>query len=175
MLEHATLLLLPWSESPEKRATGRGRTRTRAILDAVSGRPLGFARRCYSALPWGLGWLARPVVEVHESEDASLLLTLHGPGWLLGGWEVLDADDHRVGRLRGSAVLDCLGRPLARVSSEPGGNTLRFLTSSGCASSILAPSSAGAQLTFAQDLMGDPFAKMLLLAAALVLTDRQRA
>jgi hypothetical protein len=163
MLEHATLLLEPWSKDT--------RGRTRAIRDWETARPLGFACLRPPTWPWPLGWLAGQVLEVRETEDASLLLMLQGPRWFLGGWEVFDAEEHRVGSLRGSAVRDRLGRPLATVVPSAGGGPLRFVTPSGYEPSSLAWTRTGARLTFAPDLGGDPFAKMLLLAAALVLSD----
>jgi hypothetical protein len=173
MLEHATLLLLPWAAAPG--GTPGGARQTRAVLDADTGRTLGFACRRPANLPRGLGWLARPGLDVYETEDASLLLRLAGPRWFAGGWEVFDAEEHRVGSLRGSSVRDRLGRPLARVVASPGRDALRFVTPSGYEPSALVRSAAGGRLTFAPDLVGDPFAKMLLLAAALVLTDKPLA
>lgn len=173
MLENPSLLLLPWSMQAAGQARApRGRF-CRAIWDAETGRPLGFACRRFPRWAVLRAWLAWRALDVYETEDASLLFTLFGPRPFLGGWEVQDADSHFVGTLRGCVVLDRFSRTMATVSRTAEGAGLQFLPPSGHAPSLLVPSNGGSRLTFGPDVVGDPFARMLLLAAALALTDSQ--
>jgi hypothetical protein len=170
MLEHPHLLLLPWSPAP-----GRAGNRRRDIIDPDTGDPLGFVCRRPPALPAWLSWLGRPALEIHEDEDASLLCIQYGPRFYVRGWEVYDAEEHLVGTLRGNAVRDRLDRTLAAVEYARNGTGHRFTSPDGYELGTLTPAGAGVRLTFAPLLGGDPFAKMVLLAAALALTNSRSA
>jgi hypothetical protein len=165
MLEYPTLLLLPWARGP-----GQLPGRRRTILDPATGKPLGFARPRATSLPPWLRWLLRSALEIVESEDESLLCTLSCPWFVLRGWEVSDADEHPVGALRGHLILDRYDRQLASVARAEGGGH-RFLSPDGYELGFLGPAAADMRLTFAEHLAGDPFARMMLLAAALALTN----
>lgn len=160
MLESHGLILAPWARPPR----GPDRQRRRTIRDAVSGEPLGFARRAAPRPRW-LGWLAPAVVEVFESEDDSLLCTVRGAGWGRG-WRILDADGRLVAAVHRDTVLDSMGDCLALVERGAG----RFRAPSGLVLATLAPSEAGAALTFLPASEGEPFVRMALLGAALALT-----
>ena len=122
VLEHKSLLLLPWSRtqpSPPACERPKGDLQKREILDPTSGSRLGQARWS-SAEPRGLlRWLVtpNPVVAVHETEDDSLLFTMRGARrWRLRTryrrgkensdpeserfWEVREADEHIVGTVQ---------------------------------------------------------------------------
>jgi hypothetical protein len=177
MLEHPTLLLLPWAPDQDGQRAGPGRAGKRFVQDPETGRTLGFAARLPSWLPSGLRWLARPALEVREthpgddgSSDASLLCTLYGPSFLVRSWAVFDAEDHLVGTLRGVFVLDRYGMKLARVEGTPEGGRYRFRTAGGSELGCLDAAGVGHRLTFGPAGAGNPFVKMLLLAAALALT-----
>ena len=77
MLENGALLLRPCTASPAAAALEPAR----AVLDALTGAPLGFAGWRRRAWP---RWLSRPVLAVHEADDAPLLFTVHGL-WGLAG------------------------------------------------------------------------------------------
>jgi hypothetical protein len=168
MLEHPSLLILPWAVATGPRPTPSV-SRRRSILDPDTGRLLGFAGRRPVRLPWGLRWLARTALEIHETEDESLLFTLCGPWLTLRAWEVFDSEDHLVGSLRGNLVRDRQGRTLAVVQQCPAA-TFRFLTPENVELGSLLPNGRGNRITFSEELVGDPFARMLLLAGGLALT-----
>ena len=158
MLEHDALLLRPGS------AAG-----TRAILD-VRGAALGFVcRQAASARPWW-AWLAPPVLEVREQEDAPLVFTLRRGWGLTPRYLVGDAEGRRVGRVAGRAVLDWHGRLVARFIAAADGGTWRGPEGEELAR--LTGEDGGQRLTFAAAANDDPFLRMLLLAAALVVADR---
>jgi hypothetical protein len=176
MLEQQTLLLRPWAfpaDQPTHSArAGSGGAgpgaRTRVVLAGASGAPLGFAAwRTAPGVFWKR-WFFRPVLEVFETEDASLLMTVAAPRRLGRDWEVRDAEGHPAGVLRGDVVLDRSGRALAAAEPDPAGAGRRFVTPLGSVLTTLTPAGDGMLLTFAPGLEGDPFARMVLLAAALV-------
>ncbi|HEV3118570.1 MAG TPA: hypothetical protein VGY58_16080, partial [Gemmataceae bacterium] len=122
MLEHQHLLLLAWTV-PEEANFAR-----RDILDQDTGSPLGHARwEKRRAAGWlGIFLRSGPTIEVRETEDDSLLFTMHGSrpwqfvswtkpairGSTAGShfrWEIHDADGYVVGTLEPS------GRPYAHI------------------------------------------------------------
>ncbi len=163
MLETPTLFLLPWTGGPEPR---------RAIRDAAAGTSLGLARWRVIRAPWWSAWLVRPVLEIRETEDESLLCTVAAPRLLVRAWTVQDADGQLVGTLRGNLVLDRFGRAVALVDRTADVGH-RFVGVQNHELAVLGPAEEGSRLAFAAPVTGDPFAKMLLLAAALVLTGRR--
>ncbi len=166
MLERQRLLLCPWAEPTAAPAAPRAGPR-RQVLDAATGEPLGFVARRRPA-SW-LRWLAAPVLEVYETEDASLLCTLRGPFWKDRPWEVHDADERHVGSFDRSAVRDAYGVRLAALHRQEGGPGTAFVTPAGLELAAFAPGERGVLLAFAPAVDGNPFARMALLGAALVL------
>jgi hypothetical protein len=162
MLEEPTLLLRPWTGSARASAGGR-----RDIAHPVTGAALGFARWRPSGRPPWRRWFDAPVLAVHEAEDEPLLCTVQRFWWFGPFWEVCEADGHRVATVTRDQITDRYGRPLALrrrgrhgtvAWARPGGGELALLTNG----------ADGIRLHFAEDLAGRPFAKMALLAAALV-------
>jgi hypothetical protein len=150
MLEQRVLLVRPRSASA-----------VQAIVDGESGAALGSVRwKSESRSSW---WrlFGRCVMAVHEHEDEPLLFTLRRAWSLLPRREVRDAEDHPVGSLFGRLVHDRFGRPVAALQDglfrSPRRRILAELTST----------PEGLRLAFSPDISGQPFVKMLLLAAAL--------
>jgi hypothetical protein len=113
-------------------------------------------------------WPWSPVVllTVHETHDCPLLCTLVRRGWLSPVIEVQDADDRTVGTIDGDALRDRFGCVWARVSAAGGHGEVRHEVSGRCLAEW--QEEGGRQLRFRPDVQTDPFAKMLILAAALV-------
>jgi hypothetical protein len=154
MLEHRVLLVRPRSPSG-----------VRSIVDGESGKPLGFAR--YEMETTHSWWrsLARSILAVREQEDEPLLCTLRHAWGLLPRCEVRDADGHRVGSCsyKGRIIRNRYGRRLGSFHGEDG--TVR-----GPMQLVLAEwitTTDGVRLTFGDEIAGEPFVKMLLLAACL--------
>lgn len=157
MLEQAALLLLPW----EMTANGG---RTRGVLDAATKVALGRAR---FVSRWGPEWLRRwlpPRLEIVETEDESLLCLVHR-GW--GRWSAADAEGRLVGQVRGDLLIDARGQVVARWKQINPSGLVQFMTPAGVELATLERAVNGLRLTFATWLADDPYAKMLLLAAAL--------
>jgi hypothetical protein len=158
MLEEQALLLRPWEESAG--------ARRRVVAEPATGRPLGFARQ-QPAAPW-LRWLTTSVLEVREAGDEPLLSTVHR-FWNLGHlWEVRDADGRRVATVRRGRIEDRLGRTLAVRERAADGSAVWRRSPAGGVLAAATRGLEGLRLDFTDAVADDPFAKMALLAAALL-------
>lgn len=153
MLEHRALLM-----------RARTRSAVQPIVDADNGAALGYARW---EVETGRSWrrlLGRGVLAVHEQEDEPLLFTVRRAWSLFPRRDVCDAEDQTVGSLAGRLVHDRYGRPIAALENGTFRDPYRRVLAE------LALSAEGLRLTFSDDIAGEPFIKMLLLAAALQMT-----
>ncbi|HEV3204428.1 MAG TPA: hypothetical protein VGY77_08600 [Gemmataceae bacterium] len=183
MLEAQSLWLAPWSRegNPDGlRWFGFQEHHDRKpIRDLTTEVYLGFARRKRVVISSWIPWPAWPVIEVFETEDASLLFTTYCRSWFRT-WEVVDAENHLVGCLRpgpgsshatkklpGIRINDSSIQSIAWMERPAAPSTGRILGPAGKELGFLAPSDQGTELRFAASLQGDPFAKMLILAACL--------
>jgi hypothetical protein len=178
MLEQRQLLLGPWVLVPPDEGSASGR---RPVLDAATGAPLGHVCWQASHVPAWLAWLAQPVLAVYETEDASLVCTVRRLVGLGSSWKVADADDRAVGLfrhvgVRGPVNEPCRGVPAVQLA-DPSGHRFarfdpgpgRFVSERGDELATLGRSEKGHVLTFARRSEGNPFVRMLLLAAVLPL------
>lgn len=161
MLERARLILGPWETAPGPPE--------RPILDGHTERVLGVVRR-RSVRPAWLRWTARPVWHVLEAPDESLLMTLHG-SWI---WQrsctVYDAEPRLIGALRGGRLFNHDDRFWAQSRSHSERGAGRFVSAQGLELASFHPHAQGTLLAFQPLLEGDPFAKMLVLAATIRVT-----
>ncbi len=166
MLENGPLLLRDCAAPPGVAAGAAAALRpARAVLDALTGAPLGFAGwRRGGAWP---RWLARPVLAVHESDDAPLVFTVHRLWALSERWEVREADGHAIGLLCGALIKDRYGRNIA-LWQRPAGGLGRARDGDGQELMSVLTTPEGTRVAFAAAAERNPFLKMLLLAAALV-------
>jgi hypothetical protein len=150
MLEHRILVV-----------RSRAHSSVQHIVDGESGAALGYARWETEPSPWWRRVFGRGILAVHEQDDEPLLLTIN-QSW---SWPrtrcVCDADGNSVGSLRGRIILDRYGRLLAALENgvfrSPDQRVLADVVST----------ADGRRLTFHDDITGEPFVKMLLLAATL--------
>jgi hypothetical protein len=155
MLEPRALLLRP-------AAAGQ----PRVISDIVNKEPLGFASwQCNRKSGWWNRWRA-PVLYVHEQEEAPLVFTVRRRGILWPRHEVRDAEGERVGSIRERFVRDRNNVIYARARFS--GSETVYENRLGAVLAITRQTPAGLEVTFEKILEGNPFAKMLLLAAALL-------
>jgi hypothetical protein len=150
MLEHRVLLLR--SRTPSS---------VQAIVDGESGAALGYA--CWETEPscWWRRLFGHGLLAVHEQEDEPLLLTIRRAWSWLPRRRVCDAEGKPIGALLGRLIHDRYGRPLATLENGI------FRAPDRRVLAELAASAEGLRLTFSDDITGEPFVKMLLLAAAL--------
>jgi hypothetical protein len=157
MLESTALLLSPWQGAPSHLS--------RPILDAATLTLLGQARSSSSGSAWQR-WLGNTDLEVCETADLALLCHVHQHWGMIPRWSVRDADGQLVGRLEGRILRDAFGRTVAVRRVAAGETGERFLSPQGVELGTLEQRSDGLLLTFGIWLEGEPFARMLLLAAA---------
>jgi hypothetical protein len=153
MLEQQLLVLRP-----------RQAPTPQTLVEAVSGAPLGFTR-WRAPGNWLSHWFVGPVLEVREQEDEPLLFTVRRCWSFATRYLVCDADDTPVGVVYGAQLLDRLGRLFTVLQRE--GERLVFRTSSGCLVAEVESVEETRRLSFQAVVEHQPFAKMLLLAAAL--------
>jgi len=152
MLESQVLLLRPPAGG------------SRVIADAGRGSPVGFARW---QPPEG-GWWGRlfgPVLCVHEQEEAPLVFTVRRDPLWWAQRAVYDAEGFCVGYVTGRGVRD--RNHLLYAQAQPGGGGVVYEGRTGEPLASAVPTAEGLELTFTQRVERDPFAKKLLLAAAL--------
>lgn len=168
MLESAKLFLQPWVASPSLSARDPGvESWTRIILDSTTQQTLGFAQlRTGVGIPW-LGWFSRSLVEIRESEDESLLTTMHQSWFSAATWQVNEADGHLVGWIRRTILQDQYGRRFASLTQTHDAQAQRFMSVSSDELGTLVELPEGLLLTFDLSLENNPFGKMMLLAAGL--------
>lgn len=154
MLEHATLMLRP----PDSSAV-------RAVVEPCSGAPLGFVRPHPTGLLEKL--LGGCVFEVREHQDASLLFTIRN-SWIRPGLRfVYDAEDHRVGVVRGRRLENRHGVVVAARRPDAESSADLFLDADGRSLATLQSGPGGTLVAFGEGTTEEPFTRMLLLAAAL--------
>lgn len=182
MLEEDRLLILPWAidgRRPQLQQTCHQSTcHILPILQPDKGIRLGVA--CWQQPTGWLWqrWLAVPRLMIYETEDYSHLFTMSRTWGFRDQFSVQDAEDQRVGlvsllsaRHRNASSLgfveDALGFILARLESACASQAVHFRASDGSLLGTMRAESEGWLLTFARELQGSPFARMLLLAALL--------
>jgi hypothetical protein len=155
------------------------------ILDPDTLRSLGHVRVAPPPWPW-FPQVGLPSLRVCEGEDDSLVFTLERL-WPVPLWIVRDADGKRVGHLHWVPAMRlrfraASGRTATAVrgtaiestsavdSSTRNGLRHRFANRDGQDWGNLRRCDDGWRLEFGAELQDEPFGKMLVLAAALVLT-----
>lgn len=163
MLEHPILWLGPWTL-----LSGSGAEAARLIGAGAADHRLGQAARRPRPAAWWRRWFTPAAIDVFEGEDDSLLLTMQRAWGVRPGWEVLDADGRHVGFVHNSYTLDPYGRPLALLVSGDERSQRSFVTADGRDLATLGTNGDSVLLSFASTYPENPFARMLLLAAALL-------
>src|SRR5262245_15032511 len=162
MLEHQALWLGPSSAAPRQDHLPSTVPPLYVILDPATRGFLGLARRKLHSPAW-FAYLARPTLEVFESNDESLLFTLMRT-W--GGGLISDADGHRIGTFRGNLIRDRHGNRLALLDQSSTASAGRWLTPLGEELGTFAAADGGVLVNFSPTA-DNPFVKMMLLATLL--------
>lgn len=154
MLETHVLLLHPADAGQSRR-----------IADAATGKPVGFARIQPGTERGWLGLLLGPTLAVHEQEEEPLLFTVRR-SFLWPQREVRDAEEVCVGYMSRRAIRD--RNRLLYAEARPHAAGVSYQCVNGALLAITRDTSTGLELIFKEVIYADPFAKMLLLAAALL-------
>ena len=172
MLEHDGLLIQPWNvykRSLLQAGSDVGVPHPLwAILETNARSLVGLARPLARAGGFWARWFGRARLAVCESEDEPLLCTLCRRFGLSSSWELRDADGHTVGRIARTSVQGPMGRHLIPVSLANAAGT-DFLDLQGRRLATLIRQGDGRLLSFAVECKRDPFIRMLVLGAALVM------
>jgi hypothetical protein len=177
MLEHSGLLLKPWQDvtltGPPAEKRGERSERRRPILDVETRQPVGAVRvRC---LPQGwLCWFHRPVFEVVETEDDSLLCVLHGPvrNWFWpSSWELYDAEEMFVCGFRHTEVFDGTGRVRLRLV-RLGADEFHFVGPDRRVLGKATITGTEVQVLFTEAVENDPYARMAILGTTIAVLER---
>jgi hypothetical protein len=107
-------------------------------------------------------------LEVLESEDEALLESIVGPSFLARAWEVFDADQTPIAIIRGGLVLDVMGGLRARQVPLVEPRRQAFITTAREELAWFRTVQEGVELIFLPVVQDDPYAKMSLLAGAIV-------
>jgi hypothetical protein len=163
MLEASSLLIHPWH-------IGNGPTAgwARLVLDGTTSAAVGRIRWTGPPDDAWFAWLRGHKLEVLETEDAALLMTLVRPWGLSRQWDVQDAEERRVGTLYPPVLLDSEGGRRACVESVDPTHG-KVLNPSAC---VLAEyermPNQSTLLRFAADLEANPFLRMLIVGGVIV-------
>ncbi len=168
MLEHATLRVLNWTQVKQP-GGGLGWTRS---IETLDGQPLGFSRVVDDCQGIWFSWLRRIRVEVCETPDASLVMTLTRGWGIFRTWEIHDAEGQHVGCVRAKTVITSELEFIGNFDLARGGildSSERVLVT------LAVAGEGGTELAFAKELTANPFLRMLLIGCVLTLDPTPQA
>lgn len=157
MLEQNTLILQPQTNSS---------TFSWRIFDVTQETELGYAQQVIEGNAW-LRWWTKPHYHIHESDDEPLVFTMQ-QGWAwVARWDVTDAEDRFIGRIRGDVIFDRRLTYLARLDWDEETQSGLFLDAQQQELATFERENQSWRLTFSSEDLHNPFVRMLLLAAGL--------
>jgi hypothetical protein len=172
MLEQPSLMLRPWIHSFEvawPKAMVQGAAWVRHVVCPATDRPLGFAAWDTAGLPGLLAWLGRKRIQVFESEDESLLMTLYRPWGFLRTWDIFDAEERRVGHLVRDVLYDGYGARMATMSSANDGSDSAWRDEEGVVLATWQDIPGQGRYFRFNEADANPFLRMAALAGVLAL------
>jgi hypothetical protein len=165
MLTRARLMVGSWQTD----ATGEGRVR---YIRDPGGAALGMVRACAEdRRPWWRFWSAPSGLEVFETDDHALVMSLRPSRIAKSTWLVLDCDGNEVGRLRGEEILDPWNTPFARRAVDDAG-TWALRESDGRDYATCATGGDSDEIVFLEPALTNPFLRMLVIGSFLLLRAR---
>ncbi|MEI7683591.1 MAG: hypothetical protein WCL32_01085 [Planctomycetota bacterium] len=165
MVERPRLCFGPWREIV---CNGLA-SPVRVIRDLNADLAIGQVRPSAAATqPWWRFWSPLHGLEVCETDDLALLLTLRPSRLSKGLWILRDCDDNEVGKLRGDELLDPWSQPFARRFAL-GGDAWQMRELDGRAYATWSMSPEGDILAFHDQELTNPFVRMLVLGSFLLM------
>jgi hypothetical protein len=171
MLEQPSLLLRLWLHAfdeawPKAMPHGGGWLRT--IVNPTTEQRLGFAAWEIAGRHGWRNWLGRKRIQVFETDDESLLITLYRPWGLARCWDVRDAEERRVAQLSRHGVFDGFGAPLATMALSSDGSESALRGPDGIVMATWQELAGhGRYLRFGEGFDDNPFIRMTALAVVL--------
>jgi hypothetical protein len=172
MLTRPTLRIGPW----QRDATDPRASNVRLVRDPATGAELGLVRSTRALRrPWW-PWLSTAnALEICETDDRALVMSMRPSPFSKGTWLVLDCDSNEVGKLRDDELLDPWRHPFARRACDSQGMwSLRELDGRGYATCSPAPDGEDV-IEFLEPLLTNPFLRMLVIGSFLLLRPPQHA
>jgi hypothetical protein len=165
MLTRRRLMVGPWQPD-----VAEGARRVRPVRDSATGAALGVVRWApVERKRWWHFWSSATALEICETDDRALVMSVRPSRISKGAWVVLDCDGNEVGKLRGDDVLDPWGNAFARRACDSSGTwTLRELDGRGYATCSMAPGGDDA-IDFLEPALTNPFLRMLVIGSFLLL------
>jgi len=177
MLERQGLILTDWTPLAQlpvnvsRTPAPADHIRVRSVHDAGNRRFVGFAT---ATRLFQQPLFSRPAFEVYETEDASLLFSLCRPWLFSWTWDVFDAEVRHVGIIHRAQVFDGAANHLGVMNLASAGDRGNFTIGNGVELANFELRELEMQLNFCPAVDGEPFVRMILLAALLALADRTR-
>jgi hypothetical protein len=163
MLESASLVLLPWAL--EQGTAGPGAWSRHVLADGVPGGLI----RCTERRRGWLGWFPSYRLEVLETEDEALLLTLVRSRSLFRLWDLYDAEENRIGSIYPPVLLDSEGQRRGYLQVENGHQGQLLGLSGRPLAEFKLDATKALHLHFTAEADFNPYMRMLLLGGALTL------
>jgi hypothetical protein len=184
--------MLPGGALSAPAASSSGVLAVRPIADPITNQPLGYL---WNVRPGGLPWLRRLLLqgrawEIRETDDNSLLFTMcewrgFPPWWHYRSWDVYDAEGRVLGTLESRKRANRSGWHVATRAKDPVGQVVAELENwpneRDLPVRVLQPgappaltelatvrhTTGGVTVDFDRSLEGEPYGKILVLAAVL--------
>ncbi len=175
MLERQSLLLRPWQEiafeHPKSTSPQKERFHwQRLVVDGETSELLGLVKK-KPIFSWPfLEGLVPQVFQVFETEDESLLFTLHAPRYIFRPWSIKDAEEKIVAKISSRMIFDGFGEFYAYQEIHSGQKVFLNWAKKELASFHETPE--GTLLLFDPLTHDDPFLRMALLGAVLARENR---
>jgi hypothetical protein len=168
MLERPEVRIGPWRAALASQVDRAHRSWSRSIRVPEDDTDLGAVRFAGDWPPRRRWWPRRPALEVVETLDQALLLTLRRSWLFPTTWSLYDAEGSFVGNLLADALLDPHGRRFA-VRRHQAPSTWVLLENTGREYARLESHEDGERLLFTDSRLTNPFLRMLVLGSFLLL------
>jgi hypothetical protein len=163
MIEHSCLSIGPWSSEGDAPPV-----RTVRAADTLEMLGIVRASRGQSRL-WRRLWSSTEGLELCETADLALVMSIHPSRISRGVWIVRECDQNEVGRLRGDDLLDPWNQPFAFRQVDADGHWRLQEVGGRLYASGTALIAADDTIAFADPQISNPFLRMLVFASFLLL------
>jgi hypothetical protein len=160
MLTRPSLCVGPWQTD--------GKRPVRLVRDPATNAALGLVRMVRPQQWWRF-WSAAAALEVCETDDHSLVMSVRPSRISKGIWLVFDCDGNEIGKLRDNEILDPWTNAFARRERDAAGTwALHELAGRGYAT-CATDSACEDCIAFLEPVLTNPFLRMLVIGSFLLL------
>jgi len=172
MLEEPALLVQPWLPAQQLRwpAQTASAAWARLLINANTDARVGCALWHGSTRRGWLAPVASRKIEVFESEDLSLLVTLWRPWGIFRSWQIHDAEENQLGQIAGTTLRDGNGARLASLRQSADSRERSWISMAGLElGSWHVVARDDLIFRFGEVTERNPFLRMVVLAGLLAL------